>query len=156
MAFKRPVIQFGTIIAFGSNTVPEGYLLCNGSPVSRTTYAALFAAIGITYGEGDGSSTFNLPDMSNRFLEGTNDYIQYKAAGLPEIWGDTGYYTYNSGNPHGAFSSDTIQSAALEGGNDERLGYYNLYISANRCNSIYGSSDTVQPSSLKVRMCIKY
>lgn len=88
MAFKRPVIQFGTIIAFGSNTVPEGYLLCNGSTVSRTTYAALFAVIGITYGEGDGSTTFALPNLTNRVLQGCSDTypVGYQhEAGLPNL-----------------------------------------------------------------------
>ena len=88
MAFKRPAIQFGTIIAFGSNTVPEGYLLCNGSTVSRTTYAALFAVIGITYGEGDGSSTFALPNLTDRVLQGCSDTypVGYQhEAGLPNL-----------------------------------------------------------------------
>lgn len=51
---------------FGS-AVPGGWLLCDGSAVSRTTYAELFAVIGTTYGSGDGSTTFNLPDLENKF-----------------------------------------------------------------------------------------
>lgn len=46
---------------------PTGWLLCDGTAVSRTTYAALFALVGTTYGAGDGSTTFNLPDLTNRF-----------------------------------------------------------------------------------------
>ena len=57
----------GTIKMFGGITAPDGYLMCDGSAVSRTTYAALFAAIGTTYGAGDGSTTFNLPDLQGRF-----------------------------------------------------------------------------------------
>ena len=52
----------GTIIPYGGTTAPTGFLVCDGSAVSRTTYAALFAVIGTKYGEGDGSTTFNLPD----------------------------------------------------------------------------------------------
>ena len=51
-------------------TVPSGYLECNGNAVSRTTYAALFAIIGTTYGTGNGSSTFNLPDLRGEFVRG--------------------------------------------------------------------------------------
>lgn len=54
----------------GSTTPPAGYLLCNGAAVSRTTYPALFAAIGVIHGAGDGSSTFNLPNLLDRFIVG--------------------------------------------------------------------------------------
>lgn len=60
----------GTGKAFFGGTVPDGYLLCDGSAVSRTTYSALFAAIGTTWGAGDASTTFNLPDSRGRFLLG--------------------------------------------------------------------------------------
>lgn len=55
----------GAIISSASSTTPTGFLYCNGSAVSRTTYAKLFSAIGTTYGTGDGSTTFNLPNYSN-------------------------------------------------------------------------------------------
>jgi len=60
----------GTVMAYAASTIPEGYLLCDGSSVSRNTYANLFAAIGTTYGPGDGSTTFNLPDYRGVFLRG--------------------------------------------------------------------------------------
>lgn len=53
----------GTIIWVAADTPPEGYLACNGAEVNRSTYAALFEAIGTKFGEGDGSTTFNLPDL---------------------------------------------------------------------------------------------
>lgn len=55
----------GTVIAFAGKSVPSGYIPCNGAAVSRTTYAALFKAIGTTYGAGDGSTTFTLPNAPN-------------------------------------------------------------------------------------------
>lgn len=58
--------QTGSIKAWGGAAAPSGYLLCNGSAVSRTTYADLFAVIGETFGAGDGSSTFNVPDLRGR------------------------------------------------------------------------------------------
>ncbi len=56
----------GKISMFGGVTAPDGYLLCNGSAISRTTYADLFGVIGTLYGAGDGTATFNLPNMKGR------------------------------------------------------------------------------------------
>tara|TARA_R100001015_G_C4599632_1_gene154640 strand:- start:106 stop:654 length:549 start_codon:yes stop_codon:yes gene_type:complete len=58
-------VKTGTIVPHGSTTVPTGFLYCDGSAVSRTTYANLFSVISTTYGAGNGSSTFNLPDLQN-------------------------------------------------------------------------------------------
>lgn len=60
----------GTVIMNASATAPPGWLVCNGQAVSRSTYAALFAAIGEVWGEGDGSTTFNVPDMRGRVPRG--------------------------------------------------------------------------------------
>ena len=57
------LLVVGSMQIFAGSTVPDGYLLCDGSAVSRTTYADLFAVIGTTWGSGDGSTTFNIPDM---------------------------------------------------------------------------------------------
>ena len=58
----------GSVIYTASNTVPAGFFYCDGSAVSRTTYSSLFAAIGTIYGVGDGSTTFNLPDLRGEFI----------------------------------------------------------------------------------------
>ncbi len=60
----------GVMLPFGGTTAPTGWLLCDGSPINRTTYAALFSAIGTTHGTGDGVNTFNLPDMRGVFPRG--------------------------------------------------------------------------------------
>jgi len=60
----------GTIISFTINTVPNGYLECDGSAVSRSTYTDLFSVIGTNYGAGNGTTTFNLPDYRGQFLRG--------------------------------------------------------------------------------------
>ena len=62
----------GTIIDFAGTSAPAGYLVCNGAAISRDTYAALFAAIGITWGNGNGSTTFNLPNLQSRFRLGSD------------------------------------------------------------------------------------
>ena len=56
----------GTVIAFAGPLAPSGWALCNGAAISRVTYAALWSAIGTTFGAGDGTTTFNLPDLRNR------------------------------------------------------------------------------------------
>lgn len=61
----------GTILNYAAATSPSGWLICDGSAISRTTYANLFTAISTTWGVGDGSSTFNLPDLRGAFLRGT-------------------------------------------------------------------------------------
>lgn len=60
----------GMVQYFANSTVPTGWLMCDGSAVSRTTYADLFAAISTVYGVGDGSSTFNVPDLRGQFIRG--------------------------------------------------------------------------------------
>jgi len=67
-------IPSGSLEAFAGAAAPAGWLLCNGQAVSRATYAALFAAIGTTYGVGDGSTTFNVPDLRDRFPIGVNTH----------------------------------------------------------------------------------
>ena len=67
------MIPSGAVMYFAGQTAPTGWLKANGAAVSRTTYAALFAAIGTTYGAGDGRSTFNLPDLRAEFLRGWDD-----------------------------------------------------------------------------------
>ncbi|MBO5668590.1 MAG: tail fiber protein, partial [Lentisphaeria bacterium] len=63
---KDLMIPAGTVIMHAGNSVPDGYIICNGAEVSREIYAGLFAAIGETYGPGDGETTFTLPDFTGR------------------------------------------------------------------------------------------
>ena len=66
-------IDAGTVVPWAKSSAPTGWLECDGSAVSRSTYAALFTAIGTVYGVGDGSSTFNLPDIRGRVIAGQDD-----------------------------------------------------------------------------------
>lgn len=63
----------GAIVFHAKNAAPTGYLKCNGGAVSRTTYGDLFTEVGTTFGAGDGSTTFNLPDLRGEFLRGWDD-----------------------------------------------------------------------------------
>lgn len=67
------VTDVGEITWFARNTPPTGFIKANGAAVSRTTYSALFAAIGTTFGAGDGSTTFNVPDLRAEFIRGWDD-----------------------------------------------------------------------------------
>lgn len=67
--YSNPV---GGVQAYAGSTAPNGYLLCDGQAVSRTTYADLFNVIGTTYGTGDGSTTFNVPNLKGKVLVGYN------------------------------------------------------------------------------------
>lgn len=66
-------VPAGTLIWHLSSTAPSGYIKANGAAISRSTFADLFAAIGTTFGSGNGSTTFNLPDLRGEFLRGWDD-----------------------------------------------------------------------------------
>lgn len=70
-AVQQALLPAGAVQAFAMNSAPAGWLAADGSNVNRTTYAALFAAIGTTYGAGDGSTTFALPDLRGIFVRGS-------------------------------------------------------------------------------------
>ena len=72
-AVSGDTLPIGAIMPFGSNTIPENWLLCNGQAVSRETYSSLFNTIGTTYGAGDGFTTFNLPDLRKRVPVGKDE-----------------------------------------------------------------------------------
>lgn len=82
----------GTIIIWGADTAPAGYLICNGAAISRTTYANLFNVIGTIWGVGDGNTTFNLPNFENDirlvqyYRNGTTAYLRY-SNGVVDQWG---------------------------------------------------------------------
>ena len=156
----------GTIIAYAANgSIPEGYLPCNGAAVSRATYAALFEVIGTLYGEGDGSTTFNLPNLTDRFLEGSSTAGNKLEAGLPNIIGNL-YGRFLSGNGYSIWvdgrlfynvstvSPDSQNSATQP--NNSNTGHCSVGFEASRSNSIYGNSTTVQPSALTTSYLIKY
>ncbi len=77
-------VPTGGIVAYGGTAAPTGYLMCDGALVSRTTYAALFTAIGVAFGAGDASTTFGLPDLRQRFPLGK------AASGTGSTLGGTG------------------------------------------------------------------
>lgn len=78
---NNSILAPGTIEVYSKSTAPSGYLLCNGQAVSRTTYANLFAVIGTTYGAGNGSTTFNVPNLSGKLPIGTSSSHAFASGG---------------------------------------------------------------------------
>lgn len=143
----------GTIIAVAYTGVPEGYMHCNGAAVNRTTYVNLFNKIGTTYGSGNGSTTFNLPNTVARFLEGGTGAGTYHKAGLPNITGNISAF---KSSISGAFVGGK-NTSRYDGWNDSEDEYaVSTSFNASRSNSIYGASTTVQPPAMTVIYCIKY
>jgi microcystin-dependent protein len=95
-------VKTGSILMFGSDVIPDGYLACNGATISRTTYADLFAVIGTRFGVGDGSTTFNLPNyttarMINTVATAIGVRGNGKAMGFTHNTADIGYLMLSAG-----------------------------------------------------------
>lgn len=111
----------GVIASFGGTTAPIGYLMCDGSAVSRTTYALLFAVIGTTYGVGDGSTTFNLPDLRQRFplgkaAGGTGSTLGGTGGAIDHTHGIAHTHDVDPPNATTGAPSATVQATILTGG----------------------------------------
>ena len=151
-------VPIGTVAWFAMPVPPAGYLKCDGAAVGRETCSELFAAIGTTYGEGDGKTTFNLPNLIGRFAEGSLTPGTVKEAGLPNITGTSsveGAINNSSSAESGPFTYwrdiDSIFNTSVSA--THHLGGINF--DASRSNPIYGNSDTVQPPALTLLPCIK-
>lgn len=162
-AFTPPACPTGMIAFFDLTDIPDGWLLCDGSAVSRTTYANLFAKIGTRHGAGDGSTTFNLPDMDARFLEGTTDTGQVGTSvepGLPNIIGSFDankafIVDYTTGSSGAIKSHRFVQQdwdGTGSGGSNTGSGFD---FNASWSNSIFGSANSVQVNSMRMLPCIK-
>lgn len=141
----------GAVASFsGNNALPEGWLLCNGAAVSRETYAALFNIIGTTYGSGNDSTTFNLPNLADKFIQGNATAGTVKAAGLPNITGmGWNLMGKNATDWSGVFYVDGMGTYGLQSGT--AIGGGNLHFNASRSSSVYGKSSTVQPPALTMK-----
>ena len=155
-------IPSGTMMAYGGKSIPDGWLLCNGATVRRTTYAKLFAAIGTAWGAGDGSTTFKLPDADGRVMQGVTDASkvgQYLEAGLPNIIGSISVPRRLNAPISGAFNGAVDGSGIGAGVSSSGEVKFDSTISFNAAYGggwgIYGSSNTVQPSAVQILIIIK-
>jgi microcystin-dependent protein len=137
-------IPSGTIINVAMNTAPSGYLKANGAAVSRTTYAALFTAIGSTFGVGDGSTTFNVPDLRGEFVRGWDD-----SRGI------------DSGRVFGSAQADELKAHvhSVTSGNSSNAQGSTPFESASTANNSYNTNSTggaeTRPRNIALLACIK-
>ena len=130
----------GAVSAFAMNSAPTGWLKANGSAISRTTYASLFAAIGTTFGVGDGSTTFNIPDLRGEFVRGWDD-----SRGI------------DSGRAFGSAQADDFKShthAALVNSGQLGTGGGSNYLGQPSLSGATGGTET-RPRNIALLYCIK-
>lgn len=131
------------------------WFLCDGQAVSRTTYATLFSIIGTNFGDGDGSTTFNLPDYRGKFLRGLGgdsaaDVYTTQQEGLPNI---TGWFGNGNNQMSGCFypaGATSPQDAYSGSGSDAMVGF-----DASRSSAVYGASEHVTPVNMAINYFIR-
>lgn len=148
-------VNTGLIIPWGDSTIPSGFLSCDGSAVSRTTYADLFAVIGTNYGSGDGSTTFNIPDLTDRTAVGKSpNKSQFSTGGANSVT-SSGNCTGSLGNT--ALGIPTIAShnhpgsvTRATGTQNSRPGSGSAFLNLNSGNTGNkgGSGAHAHPASL--------
>lgn len=108
-------VPAGAVMAFAMNTAPTGWLAANGAAVSRATYATLFAAIGTTYGAGDGSTTFALPDLRGYFVRGSGTNSDGTASGTFGVKQADELKAHTHSYPHGGSDGGSAPYGAGNG-----------------------------------------
>lgn len=152
----------GAVMAFAMNAAPTGWLAANGDAVSRTTYAALFAAIGTTFGAGDGSTTFNVPDLRGYFVRGygTNSDGTTSGAFGAKQSDDNKAHTHTVNDPGHIHTGTTIVS----GSNSYQAGGNFAYnsstgggstLSATTGITLVSSGSESRPKNIALLYCIK-
>ena len=155
----------GTINAFGGSTAPEGWLLCQGQAISRTTYADLFKVIGTAFGAGDGSTTFNVPDLRGEFLRGagTNSHTDQGSGGnvgthqdateFPNLYGKNSspQFGYVATDANYAFEQITKSDAEIKTGNTK----YSLITTDAFADTTAIDRYTSRPTNTSVNYMIK-
>jgi microcystin-dependent protein len=146
----------GTVIHVAMNTAPSGFLKANGAAVSRTTYAALFTAIGTTYGAGDGSTTFALPDMRGEFMRGWDDgrgVDSGRAIGTAqEDQFQAHRHEIEAGAQVGSTTYITVQASSATRDKDTTPGVYG----ADGANGTPRFGAETRPRNVALLACIKF
>lgn len=151
--------RVGDIVFSPLGTPREGTLVCDGSAVSRQTYEELFDFLGVSCGEGDGETTFNLPDLRDQWIlcAGTeHEAGDAVAEGLPNITGSvSAVYAGVRDQTSGAMSMSATSSNSPQIINSN-AGSVGIIFDAHNSNPIYGASTHVTPASVAVLPCIVY
>lgn len=151
---QRVIHTIGDPIITLNPVLEDNEIWLEGAEVSRTTYSNLFQVYGTTYGIGDGSTTFQLPDFRNRTIWGANSF-GYIAAGLPNITGSASIWLGVFNASSGCFSRSS-SGEAVAGNGTYAKNNKTINFDASRSSSIYGNSTTVQPPAIKVRVKTRY
>lgn len=157
---KNAILPVGSLVASLAESI-DGWLLCNGALLSRVTYANLFDVIGTSFGEGDGSTTFALPDFRDKTLWGANDNLmEVISAGAPNITGHIGNLVSTSmeagANRQGAFEWNRQQGVGTINVTPGTGYRFDPMLNASWSSSVYGNSETIQPPAIAVNILIKY
>jgi len=145
-------VPTGAVQAFAMTTVPSGWLTCDGSAVSRTDYADLFAAIGTIFGEGDGSTTFTLPSLKDTFVLGLGSSYSSIAATGGEA---THMLTISEMPTHSHESAGGIDRGDAGSGNYPLLNS-NVTPKLSTGDTGGGSAHNNMPPYIVLNYCIKY
>jgi len=148
----------GTIIQFAGTSAPTGYITCDGTAVSRTLYPNLFAAIGTTWGSGNGTTTFNIPDLRGAFLRGSGtsslDPSSPRSVGSFQAEAFASHTHTDSGHTHTSYGPNTSNIAAAAGQSNPNFtttatgtGFANIQAT--------GGAET-RPDNYAVLYCIKF
>jgi microcystin-dependent protein len=120
----------GEVKAYAGSTAPEGYLLCQGQTVSRTTYSALFDILGTSHGQGDGLTTFNLPDYRGTFLRGRVNITTIIGSGTVPITPNNTQATFSNHGINRTGFKIRLSSGTL-GGLAISTDYYAIVVNSN-------------------------
>jgi len=131
-------IPTATIVPWSDSSVPSGFLECNGSAVSRSTYADLFAIVGTTYGSGDGSTTFNVPDLQDNVAVGKSNTKNLGSSGGANTVTATG-------NVGGGTANATLSTAQLASHSHSITLYTGVGYANPRKHAPAVSSNSAQP-----------
>ena len=139
------LVNTGLIIPWSDSSIPSGFLECNGQAVSRTTYSALFAVIGTTYGSGNGSTTFNLPDLQDDNAMGKSPTKALASTGGADTVTATGNLSVTVGNtslstPTIASHSHTVNERNKSGGGLTPPGNFNNQSTPQPTNKTSGNT----------------
>lgn len=156
VAFDSSGSITGSIVSFTGSAIPAGYLACDGSQVSRTTYAELFGTVNTLFGSGNGSTTFHIPDLRGRFLRGIDDL-----AGIdPDVGSRTAMNSGGAtGNNVGSVQGDLVGSHThpTYGGNLSQSGTDPYWGSRSPNSNIFASTGSeTRPKNAYVRYIIKF
>ena len=161
------VLPVGTVLPWMSRSTryPSGFLYCNGAAISRTTYSNLYSVIGTTYGTGNGSSTFNIPDLRGCFLRGDGGNAATIGTrqnnGAPNITGTLFGYNLMLGDLNGETIEKTTGAfywiADMGGGSRGTKGGSKRFgFDASKCSSVYQNGlNEVRPVNYAAKFIIK-